>query len=594
MALAVCRIAKLKSIGGMSGSEKHTSRDRETLNADPDVSNIRLIGGANDPDLETLVRDKIGDQTIRSDAVLAVEMLLSASPEYFRPDNPSAAGTYDQKRLEDFTDVTTQWLREQYKDKVVRAELHLDEATPHIHAYIVPLKEDGKLSCKALFGGRQKLSQLQDSFASAVSHLGIERGVKGSPAQHTKIKKYYAAVNENSLTLDLDSNQLSPTPGESAIDHWERVKETLQPTLDVINHQLSDRQWAIAEKELNLQKALASEKERQRLEEKVKELEAENLKWRQQAEQLRDLPLEDVAYELGLDPDDKCRWKGQGYIISINGSKFYDFSAEQQGGGGAIDLVMHVQGCEFKQAVAWLHDRFGESGMLRAVTHLTKERATQIAQTEPAPKFVPPIPDESRWQGVQRYLTQERKLPESWIKGLHQQGLVYADSKQNAVFIQHSLDGDVTGAFLRGTVGKDNTFIGLAPGTKRSAGWFYINLGGSEDDPIQTVVLTKSPIDALSKTVLDSPHSTRTLYLSADSVRSLPVEFLRGVPQVIAAYDNDSAGNETARQIKQLIPQATRSRAAAKDWNEELQALLQRSQEQDGQKQKSKSQQMEL
>jgi hypothetical protein len=58
---------------------------------------------------------------------------------------------------------------------------------------------------------------------------------------------------------------------------------------------------------------------------------------------LRDLPLTDVAWELGLNHDHE-RWKGHGHIINIDGSKFYDFSPEHsKGGGGAIYLVMHVK-----------------------------------------------------------------------------------------------------------------------------------------------------------------------------------------------------------------------------------------------------------
>lgn len=314
------------------------------------------------------------------------------------------------------------------------------------------------------------------------------------------------------------------------------------------------------------------ERERQKLEQRILELEAEVFKSKEELQVLRDLPLEDVAYNLGLDPDynNKHKWKGHGHIISITDSKFYDFSGEQRGGGGAIDLVMHVNGCNFQQAVAWLGDRFGESGMIGAVTNHALFQAQQIALLEPVPKFIPPEPDEKGWQAVQHYLTKERKLPENLVQALHKCGLVYADSKQNAVFIMRSLDGDVTGAFLKGTVGKDNTFMGLAAGTKRNAGWFYVQSGKAEDDLIQRAVLTKSPIDALSASVLEQPQQQRTLYLAVDSDQSLPVEFLSKIPSVVVAYDNDTAGNETARLIKQLLPQTTRLKPKAKDWSEEL------------------------
>ena len=123
-------------------------------------------------------------------------MLLTASPEYFRPDDPSRAGYYEPEKLADFQQSVHSWLDNEYGDRIVRAELHLDESTPHVHAYLVPLDERGKLNCRGIFGGRQKLSQFQDSYANAMSPIGLERGIKGSKAKHTKIQHYYAAINQ--------------------------------------------------------------------------------------------------------------------------------------------------------------------------------------------------------------------------------------------------------------------------------------------------------------------------------------------------------------------------------------------------------------
>ena len=340
MAYSVCQIAKIKSFGSMGGSEKHTARERETLNADPDKDNIRLMGTPDDPSLETLVREKIGSQKYRQDAVLCDEMILSASPEYFRPHNPSKAGEWDDQKMWYFANATAEWLRQRYGDKCVRAELHLDEATPHIHAYIVPLDENGKLSHKQMFGSRQKLSQLQDSFAAAVSHLGISRGVKGSKATHTKVKEYYYAVNSEPLSLELD--RLAPRNSETAKQLHQRIKE--DSTITSINHQLADRQRIVEQLRRHEEHAAIREKQKKELEERIEYLEQENFKWRQLADQLRDKTLEDVAYHLGLDCDSRGRWRGEEHNIKIDGTKFYDFSTAR-GGGGALDLVMQVSGC---------------------------------------------------------------------------------------------------------------------------------------------------------------------------------------------------------------------------------------------------------
>ena len=76
------------------------------------------------------------------------------------------------------------------------------------------------------------------------------------------------------------------------------------------------------------------------------------------ANSVRNFELETVAEELGLEHDkqDSHKWRGDGQIISINGQRFYDH-LNSFGSGGAIDLVMHVNSCQYPDAVDWLADR---------------------------------------------------------------------------------------------------------------------------------------------------------------------------------------------------------------------------------------------
>ncbi|YAF99398.1 MAG: MobV family relaxase (plasmid) [Nodularia sp. CChRGM 3473] len=583
VALAILRVEKLKSFGNIGGSEKHTARLQDTPNADPAKENIRLIGECDERSLLEVVKDKITSQTKykpRKDSVLCSEIFLSASPEYFRPHDPSRAGEWDNQRMLDFANASKNWLLENYGDKCVRAELHLDEATPHIHAYVVPVNEKTKrLSYKEMFGGSQgqgriKLSKLQDSYAQALASLGIERGIKGSNATHTKVKEYYQAVNSKPLSLELE--RFAPLPGETVQQLLDRIKNDKR-ILD-LDHQLADRRRMIELEKRASQKAIASEKLRQHLGRRLLEQEKENLLWKQQAEQLRDLPLEDVAWQLGLDRDrdQSKRWRGHGHIMKIDGSKFYDFHPNvQKGGGGAIDLVMHVNECNYRQAIAWLNERFGEVGMQRSVTHHAREQAQKIAQVEPKPQFVPPVKKQAHWQAVQNYLTQKRGLLPNFVQALHERGFVYADEQQNTVFLMRNLNGETIGAFLRGTRGEDNTFKGYERGTKRTDGWFYFCLSGQPQDKIQRAVLCKSPIEALSLATLELEIQqglplARTMYMAVDSPKSLPVEFLNTVPAVEVAYDNDQTGDETARMIMEQLHHAIRVKPKGKDWNDTL------------------------
>ena len=201
MSLAVCRIAKLKQ-SNLAGSEMHVSRRRSTPNADRDRSpqnRSLIIGNDQSRSLTDLVATKIAlthQGAVRSNAVHAVEFLLSASPEYFRPNNPTDYGVYDPARLDAWAKANVEWLQREYGDRIVKAELHLDEATPHIHAYLVPIDERGQLNCRGIFGERKNMFALQDSYAAAMEPLGIERGIRGSKARHTDVDKYYTAVNE--------------------------------------------------------------------------------------------------------------------------------------------------------------------------------------------------------------------------------------------------------------------------------------------------------------------------------------------------------------------------------------------------------------
>ncbi|MBE9210947.1 plasmid recombination protein [Nostoc sp. LEGE 06077] len=571
--LTILRIEKLKTFGNVAGSDDHVTRNRETPNADPTKDNIRLIGGEDNRPLEEIVKEKISTlkHRPRKDAVLCTEMFLSASPEYFRPHDPSMSGHWSNERMQQWARASCDWLVENYGDKCVRAELHLDESTPHIHAYIVPLNDKtNRVSHDAMFGGRggqgrKKLSQLQDSYASALAPLGIQRGVKGSKATHTKVKEYYQAVNSEPFTAVWENYQLAPLPLEPARAYVARIQQS--DDFQTINHQLADRAFMAQQLSRAEQRALDSEKERQRLEKQVQLLESTS--------QLRDLPLEDVAWELGLNHDHE-RWKGHGHIINIDGSKFYDFSPEQQkGGGGAIDLVMHVQGCNFTEAIAWLHDRFGEAGAERAAIAHARKMNSEIIQTQARPQFQLPVENQGYWPAVSNYLTHQRGIPQDFVQLLHSKGLVYADDQQNAVFVMRNLDNQPNGAFLRGTRGDNNTFKGYQKGTSRRNSWFHFQFGDQKNATVEKVVLCKSPIDAVSFAMLEHQirgdvPPTRTMYMAVDDIKSLPIEELRLIPHVQVAFGNDSAGQAAAGRVLELLPQSKPLNCTASDWNQQL------------------------
>ncbi|HEY9801979.1 MAG TPA: MobV family relaxase [Leptolyngbyaceae cyanobacterium] len=560
MSYAIARLKKLKR-GNISGSASHSARERETPNADPSQKNIRFIGSL-DPEerLEDLVLAKIGEheqkRKIRTDAVYCVELLLSASPSYFRPDCPTEAGYYEPRKLDEWLEANHQWLADEYGDRIVRAELHLDEATPHIHAYFVPIDEEGQLRCNHFFDGRQKIHEFQDSYYNTMQLIGLERGIKGSKAKHQDIKDFYRIVEEG---RDLEVDELSAAQ---------------------LKAKAADRDRATQRKQEMEATAKALALENEQLRQRIEQLERDNQQLRLLTQLTSDLALDDVAWELGLSRKGD-KWVGRNHIINIDGCKFSDLGNDSTlVGNGALDLVKYVNKCDQIQAIATLRERFGEVGAQRAAIAHARKAAADIIQTQSPPQFSPPVEDKANWSRVERYLTQQRGIPSDCVQMLHQQGLVYADSKANAVFVMRDLDGNTKGAFKEGTT---SNFSGYELGTLRRDSLFYFTLGKNPTDKTSTVVLCDSPIDTISFAMLEYQvkgiPENRTLYMAVDDPRSLKVERLSNVPHVQIAFIQPNM----AKAGKQLLPHSTQLKCETLDWNTKLvnlsRQLQQRSQQ---------------
>jgi conjugative relaxase-like TrwC/TraI family protein len=287
------------------------------------------------------------------------------------------------------------------------------------------------------------------------------------------------------------------------------------------------------------------------------------------AQQLRDLPLDEIAPRLGLTQDkyDKHKWRGEGQIISINDQKFYDH-ANLKGGYGAIDLVMHVQARDFKEALQWLAD-----SSLELPPPVPRQSSPHPQAQEERQPFQPPAPDESKWLAVRQYLVEKRQLPVALVDELYNQGKIYADAKQNAVFLRQDIEGNLTGASLRGTY-NDSSFKGLATGSKREGGWFSFVQGEGQ---LQRVVLVESAIDALSAAAL-AEQPGKAMFVSTDGAGSVPVGWLRQQQQqgveIVAAHDSDLPGEAMAWRLAIELGLVTRATPTiGKDWNEQLKGI---------------------
>ena len=192
MAHAIARIAKLKG-GSVAGAGQHVARLRETPNADPDRQheNRRLIG--DDRPLRDVVTERIDQHGGKSrvDSVESVELLLSASPEYFT----DGWDELNPERVRAFADKSVEFLQERYSANCVEAALHMDEKTPHVQAFVVPIDERGKLNCKRFFGTREKLRQFQSAYAAKMEPLGLQRGFRAAGRRIPTYSASTACIN---------------------------------------------------------------------------------------------------------------------------------------------------------------------------------------------------------------------------------------------------------------------------------------------------------------------------------------------------------------------------------------------------------------
>lgn len=242
MNYAILRTAKLKTMGNIGSSIAHSYRTIETPNADPNLTPKNHHTVATPEAVKQVIKDRLPKKR-RSDAVLCIEYLITASPEW--------EGWGKSQEVE-FFKRSAQWLIDKHgAENIAGMSIHRDVITPHLVAYVVPIDQKGKLNCKNFLGGRAKLNQMQTDFAKTVADLGLTRGKEGSKAKHTSIKEYYHDINH---ARDFNIETVSPKPEmfESKARYGEKVTaaviEQIEPTVKAANSILMDYEKARLDK----------------------------------------------------------------------------------------------------------------------------------------------------------------------------------------------------------------------------------------------------------------------------------------------------------------------------------------------------------
>lgn len=350
---AILRTKKLNSFGNIAGSMGHTYRvSGMAPNADPlRLGRNKVLVGKTGQGVEE-IRDRIDnlDCKIRKNAVLCIEHLLTVSPDW-------AVGK-TEKQINHWAKKNIEFLRLKYgKDNVAHAVLHMDETTPHIVAYVVP-EFNGKLNAREHLGGRDKLSKLQTDYAEAMSHMALRRGVEGSKARHQTVKNFYANINSIEAAAHSELKKISEPSS--------LPEPTLKSVFSKSHREAEEKEWKKEDRKRTtsiIKKAGQAATSVSTLKREVSDLKDQNSVLTAENDDLK-LRLSQIYEQLALPKDEITKLRKIDISAVAERLEYFDVVAKNE---NSIDLVKRVNGFDYAQAVAWLHDEFGAAGAASAV-----------------------------------------------------------------------------------------------------------------------------------------------------------------------------------------------------------------------------------
>lgn len=233
----VVGVAKIKGFGNLKAYENHANREKETLNANSELSSLNWTLKGDAMNVVGSVKQFMEERNLKikgvgtsNESVLCTELLLTASPTLFYKCEKNEDGLFkyddgvpcferdsEGNRIpipgatETFIMHNHRFLQEKYGDNYIFGIAHLDESTPHLSAIVCATnknKINGKenLAHKAWFGKKvdkkndiyiNKLEDLHTEYAeyNQEKFPELERGKNKKVADAKTVKEFYTDVN---------------------------------------------------------------------------------------------------------------------------------------------------------------------------------------------------------------------------------------------------------------------------------------------------------------------------------------------------------------------------------------------------------------
>ena len=239
---AIMRFAKYKG-PEITNIEAHNERRKERYASNPDIDlsrskhNFHLIEPPQRYRAEAERQISAAGCRTRKDSVRVVEVLFTATPEFFKGKKLPEIRQYFEETLRFFVQY-------QSRETIISAVVHMDEKTAHMHLSFVPLTPDGRLSAKEIVGNKKKLTWWQDKFWEhmVAKYPDLERGESASQTDRDhippRIFKEMTHLTQQRQKLDQLLTGIGPLNGKKRAAEISELLDGYIPAVEKMRTQL--------------------------------------------------------------------------------------------------------------------------------------------------------------------------------------------------------------------------------------------------------------------------------------------------------------------------------------------------------------------
>lgn len=246
MAYSILLYDPIRTVSNMGEKYKHNDRLYDVKNADPQRTHLNeYLVSTNGKSYERVYKDTYeylrvsGSQKrkVKSGAIIGFEIMIRFSKEVYSQKWEDENGKFDE---EGWKKESLRWLHETFNppdnifmfddasgqtqtgftDNVKAAVVHYDEVYPHIHAFIIPVDDKGKINAN-YYVNRETWREWHDSFNETMKQFHLLPGEKYSVATPEQHARY-----QNEIVKAVSPGLPDVMEGETAREYKERAERT--------------------------------------------------------------------------------------------------------------------------------------------------------------------------------------------------------------------------------------------------------------------------------------------------------------------------------------------------------------------------------